>query len=83
MITTPTVSGKPGQASTGLSCNLYPLIGSQHLDRSSGVPSSAFQDPQTLLPTVRTRGLLCAGRQHINRRGRPEPWNVSAIHKLV
>jgi hypothetical protein len=36
MITTPTVSGKPGQASTGLSCNLYPLIGSQHLDRSSG-----------------------------------------------
>jgi hypothetical protein len=36
MITTPTVSGKPGQAPTGLSCDLYPLIGSQHLDRSSG-----------------------------------------------
>ena len=35
MITTPTVSGKPGQAPTGLSCDLYPLIGSQHLDRSS------------------------------------------------
>ena len=28
MITTPTVSGKPGQALTGLSCDLYPLIGS-------------------------------------------------------
>jgi hypothetical protein len=28
MITTPTVSGKPGQAPTGLSCDLYPLIGS-------------------------------------------------------
>jgi len=36
MITTPTVSGKPGQAPTGLSCDLYPLIASQHLDRSSG-----------------------------------------------
>ena len=24
MITTPTVSGKPGQAPTGLSCDLYP-----------------------------------------------------------
>jgi hypothetical protein len=28
MITTPTVSGKPGQAPMGLSCDLYPLIGS-------------------------------------------------------
>jgi hypothetical protein len=28
MITTPTVSGEPGQAPTGLSCDLYPLIGS-------------------------------------------------------
>lgn len=28
MITTPTVSGKPGQAPTGISCELYPLIGS-------------------------------------------------------
>jgi putative transposase len=28
MITTPTVSGKPGQAPTDLSCDLYPLIGS-------------------------------------------------------
>ena len=28
MITTPTVSGKPGQAPTGLSYDLYPLIGS-------------------------------------------------------
>jgi hypothetical protein len=28
MITTPTVSGKPGQAPTGISCDLYPLIGS-------------------------------------------------------
>lgn len=28
MITTATVSGKPGQALTGLSCDLYPLIGS-------------------------------------------------------
>jgi hypothetical protein len=28
MITTPTVSGKPGQAPTGLSYDLYPQIGS-------------------------------------------------------
>jgi hypothetical protein len=42
MITTPTVSGKPGQAPTGLSCDLYPLIGSQHLERSSG---SRHTDP--------------------------------------
>jgi hypothetical protein len=28
MITTPNASRKPGQAPTGLSCDLYPLIGS-------------------------------------------------------
>lgn len=28
MITTPSVFGKPGQAPTGISCDLYPLIGS-------------------------------------------------------
>ena len=47
MITTPTVSGKPGQAPTGLSCDLYPLIGSQHLDRSSG--SRHYQRHEAML----------------------------------
>jgi hypothetical protein len=39
MITTPTVSGKPGQAPTGVSCDLYPLIGSHSTGPILGVPS--------------------------------------------
>ena len=53
MITTPTVSGKPGQAPTGLSCDLYPLIGSH----------STWTDPrgpvtrgQSALPWVASPG---------------------------
>ena len=42
MITTPTVSGKPGQAPTGLSCDLYPLIGSH----------STWTDPRGPVTTI-------------------------------
>jgi hypothetical protein len=42
MITTPTVSGKPGQAPTGLSCDLYPLIGSHSTWTDPRGPVSAW-----------------------------------------
>jgi hypothetical protein len=49
MITTPTVSGKPGQALTGLSCDLYPLIGSH----------STWTDPPRG-PVTRIEDVTCA-----------------------
>lgn len=52
MITTPTVSGKPGQAPTGLSCDLYPLIGSH----------STWTDPQGPVSPGRRRAVVSARR---------------------
>lgn len=43
MITTPTVSGKPGQAPTGLSCDLHPLIGSHSTWTDPRGPAAALE----------------------------------------
>ena len=47
MITTPTVSGKPGQAPTGLSCDLYPLIGSHSTWTDPRGPVTGIPEKQT------------------------------------
>ncbi|HEX6325544.1 MAG TPA: alpha/beta hydrolase-fold protein, partial [Jiangellaceae bacterium] len=47
-ITTPTVSGKPGQAPTGLSCDLYPLISSH----------STWTDPRGPVSTGEMRAAI-------------------------
>ena len=51
MITTPTVSGKPGQAPTGLSCDLYPLIGSD----------STWTDPRGPVALAEVAGFVQTG----------------------
>jgi hypothetical protein len=53
MITTPTVSGKPGQAPMGLSCDLYPLIGSH----------STWTDPRGPVTSPGRRPARTRGRE--------------------
>ena len=49
MITTPSVFGKPGQAPTGISCDLYPLIGSHSTwtDHRGPVSTTGNDEPRT------------------------------------
>jgi hypothetical protein len=54
MITTPTVSGKPGQAPTGPSYDLYPLIGSH----------STWTDPRGPVTTNSRQGEGVATASH-------------------
>jgi hypothetical protein len=73
MITTPTVSGKPGQAPTGLSCDLYPLITAP--GPILGVPSEARDQrsrgpDQECLVTVRHPVGRCPGRRDCRMRHR-------------
>ena len=68
MITTPTVSGKPGQAPTGLSCDLYPLIGSHSTWTD---PRGPVRPPRSAgishTPQMRPENEASAGRPQLSR----------------
>jgi hypothetical protein len=80
MITTPTVSGKPGQAPTDLSCDLYPLIGSHSTWTDPRGPVNAAAERLLFPPPW---DLVCIGYPKARAagfRGLPEDIILGPLH---